>query len=156
GASRTHRGGGAAEDRTLTTTDDEILEGELAAEAREDPVTFNDLVVRDERGGGPIVSCPMHEEWHVKISKHPRLQILSHIESGKSVAVAVGRVLYELGRNPDLRVAIVCNTSGQAAKLLGLIGHYAEHSAELRRVFPNLRPDPAGPWNSTALAVLRS
>lgn len=74
-----------------------------------------------------------------------------------SSLVSVGRVLWELGRNPNLRVAIVSETDGKAMKLLRGIKRYVQHSKELHEVFPHLvrskRPDD--PWNKHAITIQR-
>lgn len=134
---------------------DQALEDTVVEAAREDPAMFAGYVLKDEQSGGPISLAPVHREWHALVTAHPRLVLMSAVELGKSSQLSVGRVLWELGRNPSLRVVIGSNTAGQASKLLGVVARYVEHSAELRRVFPHLKPDPSGPWNSTALTVQR-
>lgn len=121
--------------------------------ARLDPSAFVELVMRDEATGAPIVQAAVHEEWHALASKHDRLVIQAHVESGKSSQLTVARTLWELGRNPSLRVAIVSNTHGQAAKLVRSIAAYIEQSPELREVFPSLVPST--PWTDSSLTVQR-
>lgn len=125
--------------------------------AREDPSQFCRFVLRDERTNKHVVQAPMHEEWHKLLSAHDRLLMWSHVEGGKTTQIAVGRVLYELGRDPMLRVCVVSNTSDLAKKMTRLIGQYIEKSAELHEVFPDLRPtdDPSLPWKAQALTVRR-
>jgi hypothetical protein len=121
--------------------------------ARLDPAAFTELVLKDEATGQPVVLAAIHEEWHSLASKHDRLVIQSFVESGKSSALTVARTLWELGRNPSLRAAVVSNTHGQAAKLVRSIAAYIEQSPELREVFPGLVP--ATPWTDSALTVQR-
>lgn len=135
---------------------DELVESELAVAAREDPSVFCDYVLRDEKSGAPVESAPVHRDWQRLASTHSRLIIQSAIELGKTSALAVGRVLYELGRDPNQSVLVVCNTAGQSAKIAGLVARYVEHSPELRRVFPSMRPDSSGPWNQTTLTLSRT
>lgn len=124
-----------------------------ALAARDDPNAFMEYVMRDERTGAPIVQAPIHEAWQQMITDHPRALIWSAVESGKSSQLSVGRVLWELGRNPGLRCCIVSNTHGQAQKMCRAIARYIEESVELRRVFPRLVK--ALPWTSTELVVQR-
>jgi hypothetical protein len=121
--------------------------------ARVDVNAFVELAIRDESSGQAIVQAPMHEEWHRLSAEHPRVVIKAHVESGKSSQLTIARVLWELGRNPSLRVAIVSNTHGQAVKLLRAIATYIEQGAEVRAVFPKLTRGI--PWNDSALAVAR-
>src|SRR4051812_48314328 len=65
--------------------------------ARRSPGAFCERVLRDEATGAPIRLAPMHQEWMRLIDQHQRLVILSHVESGKSSAITVGRTLFELG-----------------------------------------------------------
>ncbi len=123
--------------------------------ARQDGAVFNRLVLKDEQTGGPVSPAPMHDDWHDLADAHDRLVLMSHVEAGKSQQLSVGRVLWELGRNPNTRVAIVSNTNGQAQKIVRAIAGYIERSEELRQVFPDLRQNPAGPWTSTQLTVVR-
>ena len=121
--------------------------------AREDPSAFCEYVLRHERTGKPLRQAPMHEEWHRDISRHPRHIIWSHVEGGKTTQIAVGRPLYEIGRDPSLRCVILGNSHGAATKIVGAIARYAERSRELREVFPRLAP--ADPWNKTSLTFAR-
>lgn len=125
---------------------------QLLAWARGNPAAFNALVLRDERNGGPIKLAPMHEGWHELISRHDRVIVLSHVEAGKSQQISIGRTLYELGRDHNLRVAIVSNTHTQAEKIVRTIARYVERSAELRAVTGLV---PGEPWQQSALHVRR-
>lgn len=122
--------------------------------ARSDVSTFLEYVIRDESTGQPIELQPFHEEWMKLLDDEPRLVLHSSIESGKSQLITVGRLLFELGRDPSLRCAIVSNTASQAKKFLASVSRYIERSTELREVFPGLLPDE--PWGSEAITVRRS
>ncbi len=125
--------------------------------AKTDPNAFCQYVLRDERTGKPIAQAPMHEEWHALLTKHDRLCLWSHVEGGKTNQVALGRVLYELGLNPSLRIAVISNTSSLAEKMVRQLGQYIQKSDELHEVFPHLVPttDPSLPWKSRALTIER-
>jgi len=125
--------------------------------AREDPNTFAQFVMRDEETGSPIRQAPTHIAWHDLASTYRNLLVWSHVEAGKTIQLSVTRPLWELGRDPTLRVAILSNTSGQAVKIGRLIAKYIEESEELHAVFPDLvpDPDPKSPWNTTNLTVKR-
>jgi hypothetical protein len=135
---------------------DTEIEAELVEAAREDPSVFCDYVLRDEKSGVSVESADFQREWHALVRKYARLIILSAIELGKSQQLAVGRVLFELGRDTNQTALIVANTAAQATKLVMLIAAYIENSAELHRVFPELRPDPNGLWTQAAITVQRS
>lgn len=123
--------------------------------ARDDAAVFTRLVLKDEQTGARVSSTPMHGEWHDLAGQHDRLVLMSHVEAGKTVQLSVGRVLWELGRDPNTRVVIVSNTAAQAVKITRAIAGYIERSPELREVFPNLKPAANGPWTTTQLTVER-
>jgi hypothetical protein len=123
--------------------------------ARVDPAAFNSYVLRDEETGSPIALQPMHVEWHRLISAHKRTLIWSHVEAGKSQQISIGRALFELGRNSNLRIVIASNTDGQAQKICGAIAKYIEQSKELHEVFPNLKRARGAVWTKHQLQIER-
>jgi hypothetical protein len=125
--------------------------------ARNDPEAFLEYVMRDEETGAPIRLQDFHREWQRLITQHKRAIIWSAVETGKTQAISIARALWELGRNPALRILIVSNTDGQAKKIIATIARYIEQSAELRLVFPELRKSTrkADEWTSHALFVDR-
>lgn len=124
-----------------------------AAIAREDSLEFNSFVLRDEETGEFVANAPNHELMHTAIEESDRTIILAHIESGKTYSVTVGRTLFELGCNPNLRGAIVSAKEGLAVKPLRAIKGYIENSPELHMVFPHLRPGSL--WRETQIIVDR-
>lgn len=121
--------------------------------ARQDPAAFNEFVLRDEDTGEPVQNAPYHYEWHAIYSRYPRSVVFAHLESAKTSAMSLGRTLWELGHNHDLRTVIVQATEGKAKKLVGAIKRYIEDSSELHQVFPSLLP--GRPWTDTAITVRR-
>lgn len=128
-----------------------------AKRARQDPNAFCAYVLRDERTGKAIKQAPMHSQWHSLLNEHDRLVIWSHVEGGKTNQIAIGRALYELGKDPMLKIAIISNTNDLARKITRQLGQYIEKSGPLKDVYPNLQPttDPSLPWKSQALTVER-
>lgn len=127
----------------------------IAARARQNPDIFAVHVLRDERSGRRIKQAPHHQEWHRLLAEHDRLIIWSHVDAGKTAQLSIGRVLWELGRNPNLRFVILSKTKNLAQKIVRTCGQYIEKSAALHEVFPNLVPDkdPSLPWTSLSLTV---
>jgi hypothetical protein len=115
-----------------------------AVVANDNPCAFNSFVLRDdENPEQPFVNAPMHEQWHQMLSALPRLCLWAHAEAGKTVAISVGRVLWELGRDPNLRIVIVSETDEKAEEIVSAIRRYIDESTELKLVFPKLRPAKA-------------
>jgi hypothetical protein len=123
--------------------------------ARRSMKAFFSYVMRDEQTGAPVEFAPIHETWHRLADQYDRLMLWAAMESGKTQSLSVARTLWELGRDPTLRFAIISNTSGMAVKIANQIGKYITQSEELHRVFPHLEPDPTMPWNSEQLTVKR-
>lgn len=112
-----------------------------AVVAQNNPAAFNSFVLRDdEEPDKPFENAPMHETWHQMMSELPRLCLWAHAEAGKSIAITVGRTLWELGKNPNLRIVIVSETDEKAEEMVSAIRRYIDESAELHLVFPKLRP----------------
>src|SRR5262249_30435611 len=126
--------------------------------AREDPAAFCAYVLRDERTGASIELCDEHHLWHELCTKHGKLVLWAFSGAGKTAQISVGRVLWGLGRNPDLLVGVLSGTGKLAFDICGALARYIEGRAgpELHKVFPNLRPLKGGRWSSHELDVEKS
>lgn len=121
--------------------------------AREDPNEFMEFVMRD-RAAKPMKQAPIHEEFQRLASVYSRLIVWGHVESGKTMQLAVGRTLFDIGKNPELQIAVVgAAAKNQSAKITALLMQYIQRSRELRAVFPHLRP--GRPWGVGAFNVDR-
>jgi hypothetical protein len=115
------------------------LRAMMIREARRDPVVFCQYVLRDESDGRRIRLVDMHAEWHDILSRHRRAVIWTFTDAGKTSLISVGRVLWEIGKNPNIRVLLVTAAEGLGKKILGVIKRYIETSKELAEVFPHLK-----------------
>jgi len=111
----------------------------LIEAARQDPAVFAAMVMKDDMTGKAVRLTPTHEAWHDLLSKHESLVIWAHISSGKTSGISIVRTLWEIGRNPNLRVLILSNTHSQASKITNAIARYVEQSSVLHEIFPNLK-----------------
>src|SRR5437763_1868399 len=102
--------------------------------------------------GGPIRQAEVHTELQAFLSAHRKALIELPRDHGKSVQVC-GRVLWELGRNPGLRVKLVCATDPLAADRSRFLRDAIAGNPVLRRVFPDLTPGE--PWAAEAFTVAR-
>ena len=135
-----------------------------AAAARVDPAAFCQYVLRDERNGKRVRNAATHEQWHELISHYKRLVLWAHVDAGKTQQISVGRVLWELGRNPNKRIAIISKTSALAKKIVLACKKYIDPNlpagevSALHEVFPGLRrsKDPSLPWNQNQITVSRT
>ena len=120
---------------------------------RRDPNAFIQHILRDEENGKRVTQSPYHALWQNLVGEHKRLILWSHVESGKTQQISVGRILWELGRDPTLRIAMVSNPGTQASKMLRSIAQYITDSDDVKEVFPHLRP--GGMWTNEAITVER-
>ncbi|HUW13626.1 MAG TPA: hypothetical protein VM537_28140, partial [Anaerolineae bacterium] len=97
----------------------DAAEAELA---RRDIDVFCEFAMRDAEGQ-PWRQAQFHRDWQslLPTAGPARVLIGAPREFAKSSQMAVARSLWELGRNPELRIKIVCATDGLAGKLLGEI-----------------------------------
>ena len=121
--------------------------------SRHDINTFIPFVMRDEESGTPITQAPYHAEWQDLCNANDRMVLWSHVEAGKTQQLGIGRTLWELGRNPNLRFVIVGATAGQSGKIAETIARYIKESEELHMVFPDLKPGAI--WSRSYFTVDR-
>jgi hypothetical protein len=124
-----------------------------AALARQDINEFCAFVGKDAETGERITQEPVHETFQSQADANRRLILMAHPESGKSTQIGVLRALFLLGRNPNLRIAIVSKTQPNAAKTTRAIKSYIEKSRELAEVFPELVPGDK--WGEDFFTVRR-
>jgi hypothetical protein len=134
----------------------ENAEDLLAFRARFDPAVFAAYVLRDEETNKPIKLTPMHKEWHMLASTYKRTLIWAHVEAGKSQQMSIARALWEIGRNPNIRIVIASNTASQAVKICMTIAKYITDSKEFAKVFPGISRAKGLPWTQSALFVTRT
>lgn len=132
-----------------------IFEEAQVRRARIDPNAFIEYVMEDDRSGKPLKQGDMHRDFQNKMSEHEHLLFLGPRGHGKSSQV-IGRVLWEIGRNPNLRIKIISNTDDKAADRVAMISKYIKENRKLRRVFPRLRPAEKGQWKGKRIFVARS
>lgn len=125
--------------------------------ARESAPAFIEYAISDEKDGSRLFNGAHHLEWHKLMDEHPLLVLNAPVEHAKSQQVAIGRVLWELGKNPNLRIALIQNTITQASKMLGAIRQHLEKNPRVIEVFPHLRRSriPGVAWHNTAITVDR-
>jgi hypothetical protein len=91
-----------------------------------------------DASGAPVVQAPVHAELQEFLGAHPKALVELPRDHGKSFQVCC-RVLWELGRDPGLRVKIVCATDAVAVERARFLRDSIEHNAAVRAAFPHLR-----------------
>jgi phage terminase large subunit-like protein len=114
--------------------------------ARRDVNAFCEFVMTgpDDK---PWVQQPFHREWQGLLpARGPaHVVIVAPRESAKTSQM-VGRVIWELGRDPNLRIKIVTSTDDLASDIVAAIGKQIQHNPRIRLVFPHLRPASESVW----------
>jgi predicted phage terminase large subunit-like protein len=128
-----------------------VNEFEDPDEARWDPNAFVEHCCTDP-AGRPLVQAQVHREIQRFLSAHPKAIVELPRDHGKTVQVCA-RVLWELGRNPALRIKIVCATERIAEDRGRFLRRAIADNHRLREVFPHLRPGV--PWAETSFSVER-
>jgi hypothetical protein len=137
--------------KTSKTNSVRDLVGRAIARCRADPAAFAAFAVTDS-AGRTLRPAPVHRELQAFLSRHPRALVELPRDHGKSVQICI-RVLWELGRNPDLRIRVVCASEALAVERGRFIRNAVANNPRLRLVFPHLRPGV--PWEAERFAVRR-
>lgn len=105
-----------------------------------------------EPTGRPIRQAAFHRELQAFLTAHRKALIELPRDHGKSTQVC-GRILWELGHQPGLRVKLVCSTDALAAERTRFLREAIKGNPFLRMVFPELLP--ATPWAADAFTIVR-
>lgn len=140
----------------------ELLLRQRAAEAkakhhelcRTDINTFCEYVLIDDKSGEQVEQSDFHLQLQAEFDQYGQIVVMSHPDSGKTNQMSVGRVLFELGHNPNLRVMLLYNAEDSAMKTLATIRRYIEASVELHAVFPALKRGEI--WKDDSIVITRT
>jgi predicted phage terminase large subunit-like protein len=124
---------------------------DAVAAARQDPSAFAGFACTDP-ALRPLVQADVHRHLQEFLTAHPKAVVELPRDHGKTMQLCA-RVVWELGRNPALRVKFVCATEGIAAERGRFLRDTIAHNPRVRRVFPHLVP--ADPWGETRFTVRR-
>lgn len=124
---------------------------QLLTLARRDAATFIELCLADPQGQS-VKLAPIHRELQSFLSEHRLALVELPRDHGKSFQMC-GRVLWELGRNPGLRVKVVCATENVAAERSRFLRDAIAKNPKIGLVFPELRPGK--PWTAEAFTIQR-
>jgi predicted phage terminase large subunit-like protein len=94
----------------------------------------------------------VHRELQAFLSSHRKALVELPRDHGKSTQVCA-RLIWELARDPSLRIKIVCASEKLAAERGRFIRRAIATNYWLQCVFPDLRP--AEPWSDTRFTVAR-
>ncbi len=123
--------------------------------AQRDPSAFFEYCFRDERTWEPLETQWYQEEWNAALDNGTRVVIIAPRNHGKTTFL-VARTIWELGRNPDLRIKIVCASDPKARERLWEITQHLRTNPRVREVFPHLEPAEDAEWSKHQITVKRT
>ena len=119
--------------------------------ARDDPNEFIEYCFTDPQGR-PLRQSGVHRSVQDFLTHHPKGIIELPRDHGKTTQVC-GRILWELGHDPRLRVQIFCASEALASERGQFIRDALETNSRLREVFPHLKPGT--PWAGVRFSLER-
>ena len=129
----------------------------LLDNARNDIDSFIEYVMEDENGY-PIRQAPIHNLIQGFINQawdhDAKALILAPLEHGKSYQT-VGRLGWEVGRNPNIRIKLVCSSDDSAIKRVMAISDLIQ-SPRFLEVFPEISIADARQWTMKKITVNRT
>lgn len=130
---------------------------QIVAKARICPSTFIEYAFPNEKTGKKIINADFHKEWQKFFTDNRWCVLVSPIEHGKTLQTGLGRVIWEIGNNPNIRVLLVGESQPAARKLLRNIRKHIDRNKKVQQVFPYLRrsSNPEDPWNESDIVVER-
>jgi len=132
----------------------EAMRRRHVALARQDSSAFMEYCFIDESTGEPFQQQWFHDEWHRAMSIFPRVQIIAPRDHAKTSNI-IGRLIWEVGKDPNLRTKVVCASDGKAKERLFEIDQHLRENKRIHEVFPELVPDENAPWNAHNMVVKR-
>lgn len=98
----------------------------------------------------------MHHSWHKFLAESDNGLILAPRDHGKTENISIGRVLWEIGKNVNIRVKIATESDRLSSQVLYKISETIRKNDKFKAVFPNVRPNKEGPWTRKLLTIERT
>lgn len=102
-------------------------------------------------------NAPHHQDWYEALANETLRKMVIFAPRGhaKSTVFSVIYPLWEILRNPNVRILIVSNTSSQAKAFLRQISSTIENHQRFNTIFGNLKPQIPEKWADTEIIVTR-
>jgi len=112
------------------------------------------FMVDDENPSLRIVNAPFHNEMQDHITENRLNFVVCPRGHAKTSQVTIGRVLYEIGQNPNIRIAIFTEEKGAAKERIDSIKKYITESERYQRLFPHIKPSKTN-WSAFSITIER-
>lgn len=95
----------------------------------------------------------LQDTFAVEIDDPRHTHVTDGILTHNTQQLSIARVLWEIGRNPNIRVVIVQATIGLAEGIVTSLKNHIENNPRVHKVFPNLKPGEE--WTTSQFSVDR-
>ncbi len=123
------------------------VEGALATKRPDDGRVWVPTRVRSVSPAGVL------DTFAVEIDDPRHTHVTDGILTHNTQQLSIARVLWEIGRNPNIRVVIVQATIGLAEGIVTSLKNHIENNPRVHKVFPNLKPGEE--WTTSQFSVDR-
>ncbi len=124
------------------------LKDVIIQKCRIDPKFFIDYVFK-------YTSVKMHHDWQDFMNDNDSGLLLAPRNHGKTEQITIGRVLWWIGKNHNIRIKIACEAEDLAKKILSRISATILKNKRFKEVFPDCVPSDIGSWTKFDLTVER-
>src|SRR3970040_279904 len=98
-------------------------------------------------------NAKFHEVWHRFMDSNQYGQVLACRDTGKTEQITIGRSLWEIGKDPNIRIKVATETDDLVKKILTRISNTILKNERYHEVFPDIRPSPTDSWNKMSMTV---
>lgn len=116
---------------------------------------FMEYCFSDPRTQKPFKQQWFQDEWSHAWDTKQRVFIAASRDHGKTSQI-IGRTIWELGRDPNLRIKIACASDGRAKERLFEINQNITYNPRVHEVFPGLKQHVDGEWSKHKIIVERT
>ncbi len=93
------------------------------------------------------------QTYGIEVQEHQHSYISEGVLVHNTNQISIGHVLWRIGKDPNTTIAIMCNTSEMATRIVSSIKGYIAYSPEFKDVFPDIKPGEI--WASNKFSVVR-
>jgi hypothetical protein len=135
-----------------------LMKARRIARAREDPSDFIEYCFTHDKTGAPLRNEQFHRDWQEFFSTCRYGVIEAAVEFGKSIQIGVGRIIWEIGTDPNVRIVLLGANEDAAEKLARRIRREIDYNPRIKEVFPNLRRSGrrGDSWSDSDFTVART
>lgn len=101
-----------------------------------------------------FTQADLHVEMQGHVSTHQNCAVTTHRGAGKTDQISVGRMAWEIGRNPNIRIKIFKNASRESEKVTDATRRLID-TPQYREIFPGVKPD-MDKWSGSSFRVHRT